>query len=295
MRYRKFSDLGWNVSEIGLGTWEIGGCWGNVSSSDARNLLKEALDRGINFFDTSDVYGDGRSEKFLGELLKSTTKKFFVKLKKGSILLDEKTCSVYLEQLIKKKFKVIKKEDPIYILKSIKNNIEIKNMINAHIIDGVALTKFIYWIKNLKKLNITEVDAQNKLEKIRRMSPKYLFPSFNTIAGSGKNGAIVHYRATKNNTKLLKRNEIFLCDSGGQYKFGTTDVTRTICFKNQNKNFKKIFTNVLKGHIAVANINLNKINVGKKIDLKARKFLKQEGLDYGHGTGHGVGFFFKCT
>ncbi len=86
---------------------------------------------------------------------------FFVKLKKGSVLLDEKTCSVYLEQLIKKKFKVIKKEDPIYILKSIKNNIEIKNMINAHIIDGVALTKFIYWIKNLKKLNITEVDAQN--------------------------------------------------------------------------------------------------------------------------------------
>ena len=76
---------------------------------------------------------------------------FFVKLKKGNILLDEKTCSVYLEQLIEKKFKVIKKEDPIYILKSIKNNIEIKNMINAHIIDGVALTKFIYWIKNLKR------------------------------------------------------------------------------------------------------------------------------------------------
>ena len=131
-------------------------------------------------------------------------------------------------------------------------------MINAHVIDGVALTKFIYWIKNLKKFNITEVDAQNKLEKIRRMNSKYLFPSFNTIAGSGKNGAIVHYRATKNNTKLLKRNEIFLLDSGGQYKFGTTDVTRTICFGNQNRNIKNIFTNVLKGHIAVAQTDLNK-------------------------------------
>jgi len=218
---------------------------------------------------------------------------FFEKLKKGTILIDEKTCSLYLEKVIEKKLKITKKEDPIYILKSIKNNIEIKNMIEAHIIDGVALTKFIYWIKNLKKLNITEVDAQNKLEKIRRMNSKYLFPSFNTIAGSGKNGAIVHYRATKNNTKPLKRSEIFLFDSGGQYKFGTTDVTRTICFGNQNKNIKKIFTNVLKGHIAVAQTDLNKKRTGKLIDIDARKFLKKDHLDYNHGTGHGVGFFLN--
>ena len=183
---------------------------------------------------------------------------FFDKLKSGTILIDENTCSSYLENVIEKKFKISKKNDPIYIFKALKNNIEIKNMINAHIIDGVALTKFIYWIKNLKKFNITEVDAQNKLEEIRKMNSKYLFPSFNTIAGSGKNGAIVHYRATKKNTKLLKKNEIFLCDSGGQYEFGTTDVTRTICFKDQKKNVKDIFTNVLKGHIAVAQTDLNK-------------------------------------
>ncbi len=218
---------------------------------------------------------------------------FFDKLRKGTILLDQKTCSLYLEKILKKKFKITKKEDPIYILKSVKNKIEIKNMINTHIIDGVALTKFIYWIKNLKKFNITEVDAQNKLEKIRRMNSKYLYPSFNTIAGSGKNGAIVHYRATKNNTKLLKRNEIFLCDSGGQYKFGTTDVTRTICFENQNKDIKNIFTNVLKGHIAVAKTDLNKKKTVKLIDKDARKFLKKNHLDYNHGTGHGVGFFLN--
>ena len=218
---------------------------------------------------------------------------FIKKLKKGNILIDKKTCSIYLEKKLERNFKLIEKEDPIYFLKSIKNKIEIKNMIDTHIIDGVALTKFIYWLKNKKKLDMTEVDAQNKLEKIRKMNSKYLFPSFNTIAGTGKNGAIVHYRATKQNTKFLNKKELFLCDSGGQYKFGTTDVTRTICFSDQNKIIKNIFTNVLKGHIAVANIDLNKKNTGKLIDKEARKFLKKNRLDYNHGTGHGVGFFLN--
>ena len=218
---------------------------------------------------------------------------FLKGLKNKNAIIDKNTCSLYLEKLFRKRFKIIKREDPIYLLKSRKNKVEIKNMVNTHIIDGVALTKFIYWIKNKKKLDITEVDAQNKLEKIRKMSSKYLFPSFNTIAGSGKNGAIVHYRATKNKTKFLKKDEIFLCDSGGQYKFGTTDVTRTICFSDQNKNIKKIFTNVLKGHIAVAETNISKKTTGKLIDVDARKFLKKDGLDYNHGTGHGVGFFLN--
>ncbi len=218
---------------------------------------------------------------------------FFEKLKGKNILIDKKTCSIYFEKILAKKFKIIKKEDPIYFLKSIKNKVELDNMINTHLIDGVALTKFIFWLKNKKKFNITEVDAQNKLEYFRKQNPKYLFPSFNTIAGSGKNGAIVHYRAMKNNTKFLKKNEIFLCDSGGQYKFGTTDVTRTICFTNQNKKIKDIFTYVLKGHIAVVQTNLNKKKTGKLIDAEARKFLKKKGLDYNHGTGHGVGFFLN--
>ncbi len=218
---------------------------------------------------------------------------FLKKLKNKKVIIDLKTCSLFLEKIFRKNFKVIKKEDPIYLFKSIKNKTEIKNMINTHIIDGVALTKFIYWIKNKERLNITEVDAQNKLEKIRKKNSKYLYPSFNTIAGSGKNGAIVHYRATKNKTKILKKNEIFLCDSGGQYKFGTTDVTRTICFSNQKENIKKIFTNVLKGHIAVAETNISNKTTGKLIDKEARKFLKKDGLDYNHGTGHGVGFFLN--
>ena len=146
-----------------------------------------------------------------------------------------------------------------------------------------------------KKINkkITEVEASKKLEKFRKMQKKYLYPSFDTIAGSGKNGAIVHYRANKKNCRTLNKKDIFLCDSGGQYKYGTTDVTRTICFSNQNQNIKNIFTKVLKGHIAVAKTNINKDNTGKKIDKRARKYLKQSNLDYSHGTGHGVGFFLN--
>ena len=215
------------------------------------------------------------------------------RLPEGTFIIDDKTCSIFYENIIKKKFKILKVNDPIYKLKSIKNTYEINHMIKAHKKDGLALTKFIYWIKNINKKTITEVDAQNKLEKFRRLSEDYLFPSFNTIAGAGSNAAIVHYRATSKNTKKINKKDIFLVDSGGQYKYGTTDVTRTICFTEQKKTIKNAYTNVLKGHIAVAQTNLNKVNTGKKIDISARKFLKKEGLDYAHGTGHGVGFFLN--
>ena len=225
-----------------------------------------------------------------------TNKEFLTlvnRLSGGSFIIDDKTCSIFYENIIKKKFKILKVNDPIYKLKSIKNTYEISHMIEAHKKDGLALTKFIYWIKNINKKTITEVDAQNKLEKFRRLNEDYLFPSFNTIAGAGSNGAIVHYRATSKNTKKINKKDIFLVDSGGQYKYGTTDVTRTICFTGQKKTIKNTYTNVLKGHIAVALTNLNKVNTGKKIDISARKFLKKEGLDYAHGTGHGVGFFLN--
>ncbi len=218
-------------------------------------------------------------------------KKFVDQLVGEKIIIDNKTCSIFFENILKKKFKILKKDDPIYFLKSIKNKVEIKNMIKSHIADGVALTKFLYWIKAVNKRKITEFDAQNKLEKFRKKNQNYLFPSFDTIAGSGANGAIVHYRTTKKNTKIINKNDIFLCDSGGQYKYGTTDVTRTVCFSNPPKKIKDIFTRVLKGHIAVATSNLNTHFNGKLIDIRARKYLKKSGLDYAHGTGHGVGFF----
>ena len=216
-----------------------------------------------------------------------------VKLNGKNFIIDNKSCSIFYEDIIKSKFRIVKREDPTYLLKSVKNKIEINNTINSHIIDGVALTKFIYWIKNINKKKITEVEAQNKLEKFRKMNKNYLYPSFDTIAGSGENGAIVHYRAKKENCRTINKTDIFLCDSGGQYKYGTTDVTRTICFSKPKSQIKDIFTKVLKGHIAVANTDLKKDNTGKKIDARARKFLNKSNLDYAHGTGHGVGFFLN--
>ena len=213
------------------------------------------------------------------------------KLKGYKFIIDPLSCSLLNENIIKSKFKIINKDDPCYKLKSIKNSSEIKHMINAHIEDGLALTKFIFWIKNINKKKITEVDAQNKLEKFRKLNKNYLFPSFNTIAGTGSNGAIVHYRASKESNKTIKKSDVFLCDSGGQYMFGTTDVTRTICFSKQPNSIKNVYTKVLKGHIAVVTSNLKKFNNGKRIDVRARQFLKKDGLDYAHGTGHGVGFF----
>ena len=208
-------------------------------------------------------------------------------------IVDNKTLSVFNEDLIKSKFLIIDRNDPCYILKSKKNPVEIKNMMQSHISDGVALTKFIIWIKNLKNIKLTEIEAEKKLEYFRKKNNNYLYPSFNTIAGTGSNGAIVHYRATKKTNKVIKKKDLFLCDSGGQYKYGTTDVTRTLCFDKQPKKIKNIFTLILKGHIAVATSNLAIQNTGRKLDIQARKFLKKSNLDYGHGTGHGVGYFLN--
>ena len=218
---------------------------------------------------------------------------FVKKLKKGKIIIDNKSCSIFYENILKKSFLVSKKNDPIYFMKSIKNKVEIRNMINSHISDGVALTKFLYWIKNKNKKNINEYQAQLKLENFRKENKNYLYPSFNTIASAGKNGAIVHYKADKIKSKRIRKSDVFLCDSGGQYLYGTTDVTRTICFSKPKKFIKEIFTKVLKGHIAVATANLNKNYNGKLLDVLARRYLAKSGLDYKHGTGHGVGFFLN--
>ena len=214
-------------------------------------------------------------------------------LKTGNFSIDKKTCSVFEESLINYKFKIIEKEDPIYILKSLKNKTEIKNMIKAHIEDGVALTKFLYWIKNQKVNKLTEKRIEKKLENFRKISRNYLYPSFDTIAGSGPNGAIIHYRSDKFSNRKLKNNELLLLDSGGQYKWGTTDVTRTICFSRVSNKIKEIFTRVLKGHIAVALTDIKKQKNGHNIDIIARKNLNSVGLDYRHGTGHGVGAFLN--
>ena len=214
-------------------------------------------------------------------------------LKGKNFSIDKNSCSIFNKSIILSKFNILNEIDPCYALKAIKNKTEIKNMINAHIADGAALTKFLYWMKSKKNFDLTEIEVEKKLENFRKKDVNFLYPSFNTIAGSGPNGAIVHYRAKKNSNRKINKKDIFLCDSGGQYKYGTTDVTRTICFSKPDPRVKNIFTRVLKGHIAVFNTDLNKISTGKDIDKRARFFLKKINLDYGHGTGHGVGYFLN--
>ncbi len=215
------------------------------------------------------------------------------KLEGKSFCIDENSCSIFFKNLILSKFNISCYNDPCEYLKSIKNKTEISNIIKSHIEDGVALTKFLYWIKKENKKPITELDAIKKLDKFRKLSPNYLYPSFKTISGTGPNSAIIHYNVNKQTERKIKKKDIYLCDSGGQYKYGTTDVTRTICFDKPNIMIKEIFTRVLKGHIAVVNSNLKRDNIGSKIDKKARKSLKEINLDYNHGTGHGVGYFLN--
>ena len=217
---------------------------------------------------------------------------FLKKLNVKKIILDKLSCSLAYENVINNKIDISSQNDPIYNMKSIKNNIEISNIIKSHIFDGVAVTKFLYWFQNCKK-NITELAAEKKLEYFRKKNQNYLYPSFNTISASGPHGAIIHYRVTKNSNRLIKKKDIFLCDSGGQYKYGTTDITRTMSLKKQTNKIKDIFTYVLKGHIAVASADLKKIKNANLLDNLARKFLNKKGLDYSHGTGHGVGFFLN--
>ena len=220
--------------------------------------------------------------------------KILTNLYKNKIFLDSLSCSIYYKNLLKKKNIIVEKIDPIHFFKSIKNITEIKNMKKSHLSDGAALTKFLFWIKkNFRKKKITELFAQKKLENFRKMNKSYKFPSFNTISGSGPNTAIIHYRASPKTNRSLRKGDLYLVDSGGQYSFGTTDVTRTISLDNKSNYIKEIYTRVLKGHIAVSNFPLKKNSTGSKVDQSARKFLKKIKLDYPHGTGHGVGYFLN--
>ncbi|MBO6484222.1 MAG: aminopeptidase P family protein [Pelagibacteraceae bacterium] len=220
--------------------------------------------------------------------------KILTNLYKNKIFLDSLSCSIYYKNLLKKKNIIVEKIDPIHFFKSIKNITEIKNMKKSHLSDGAALTKFLFWIKkNFRKRKITELFAQKKLENFRKMNKSYKFPSFNTISGSGPNTAIIHYRASPKTNRSLRKGDLYLVDSGGQYSFGTTDVTRTISLDNKSNYIKEIYTRVLKGHIAVSNFPLKKNSTGSKVDQSARKFLKKIKLDYPHGTGHGVGYFLN--
>jgi Xaa-Pro aminopeptidase len=167
-------------------------------------------------------------------------------------------------------------------------------MKNAHVRDGVAVTRFLAWLDAQDfKTPITELDIEKKLESFRREAKEYRDSSFDTIAGFGSNGAIVHYRATQDTAKTLEEGSLLLLDSGAQYADGTTDITRTLAIGTPSDEMKDRFTLVLKGHIALASAKFPQGTTGAQLDVLARNALWKEGLDYAHGTGHGVGCYLS--
>ncbi len=186
---------------------------------------------------------------------------------------------------------VLNNDDPCILARACKNEVEVQGMRNAHIRDGAALVKFFCWLEG--QSGLSEIDASDKLAEIRAQGDLFHSLSFDTISGFGSNGAIVHYKATPDSTKTITQG-MYLLDSGAQYLDGTTDVTRTIYIgENPSEQMRRHYTLVLKGHIALAQAKFLRGTTGSELDPLARQFLQEHGLDYDHGTGHGVGSFLN--
>lgn len=184
--------------------------------------------------------------------------------------------------------------DPIILPKAIKNPVEIAGIKAAHVRDGVALTRFLRWVEaEAPKGGIDELSAAAQLEQFRRASGELVDLSFDSISGSGPNGALMHYRVSPETNRPLETGTLYLIDSGGQYRDGTTDVTRTIAVGQPSEEMRRRYTQVLKGHIALATAIFPEGTRGSQLDILARMHLWADGVDYGHGTGHGVGQFLS--
>lgn len=188
---------------------------------------------------------------------------------------------------------VLRQADPCQLPKSRKNEAEIAGARAAHLRDGVALTRFLHWVDGAAASGLSEMEAASRLEAFRRESNLLRDLSFDTISGAGPNGAIVHYRVTPETDRKLEPGSLFLVDSGGQYPDGTTDVTRTVAIGAPTDDMRRHYTLVLQGHIALATARFPEGTTGSQLDALARTPLWQAGLDYDHGTGHGVGSYLS--
>lgn len=208
---------------------------------------------------------------------------------KGKIWLDTKRSSVWFKNQLSD---ILEKDDPCIAPRARKNATEQAAMKNAHIRDGVAFAKFLKWFEGRGE-GQTEISIEQKLESFRAQSPEFKEPSFSTISGYAANGAIVHYRADAKSNKTIKPEGLLLLDSGAQYEDGTTDITRTLPCGVVSEEMREHYTLVLKGHIALASAVFEKGTLGKELDALARAPLQEKGLDYAHGTGHGVGCYLS--
>ncbi|MCE2566054.1 aminopeptidase P family protein [Komagataeibacter sp. FNDCF1] len=189
---------------------------------------------------------------------------------------------------------VIRKENPCVLPKAVKNPTEQEGSRRAHLLDGVAICRFLHWLDH-NATRTTELDAAEQLDRFRAASPDYREESFPAISGAGPNGAVIHYRVTPGTNRALRANEVYLIDSGGQYPFGTTDITRTVWTGPDapDNTVRDAFTRVLRGHIALACARFPTGVTGHALDALARHALWEGGLDYDHGTGHGIGSYLS--
>lgn len=213
---------------------------------------------------------------------------------KSVVLIDPNKMNYNLYEMISEDCKVIEAPSPVTLLKSVKNDTEIEGFRRAMVKDGVALTRFFIWLEqNIDSEQLTEHTISEKLLDFREEQELFFGTSFATIAGFKSNGAIVHYRPTKDNAMILSRDSFLLLDSGGQYFDGTTDITRTTALGELSDIQKTDYTLVLKGHIGIATCKFPEGTRGSQIDILARKAMWDRGLNYGHGTGHGIGHFLN--
>ncbi|GEQ99383.1 Xaa-Pro aminopeptidase [Iodidimonas gelatinilytica] len=210
-----------------------------------------------------------------------------------AVLADPATANAAVFEALKKGgADIVRAADPCALPKACKTEAEIKGSIAAHERDGAAVTEFLHWLdQEAHKGGLTEIGCVAKLESFRKKRDGFCDTSFDTISGAGSNGAICHYRVSEESSRPLTPGELYLVDSGGQYPDGTTDITRTVPVGTVGDEEKDRFTRVLKGHIALARARFPKGTTGAQLDAIARKPLWDVGLDYDHGTGHGVGSY----
>ncbi len=214
---------------------------------------------------------------------------------KSRVLFDpDTTVAAVAEILAAAGAVLVDGQDPCILPKASKNAVELDGTRAAHVRDGVAVARFVKWVTH-KALNggVDELTAVDRLYDMRAENNLFRDTSFDTIAGSGPNGALMHYRSTPQTNRQLQKGELFLLDSGGQYLDGTTDITRTMAIGEVDAEKRERFTRVLKGHIALATVRFPKGTSGRQLDVLARASLWQAGLDYEHGTGHGVGSYLS--
>ena len=209
-----------------------------------------------------------------------------------TVLMDSAACPDLVYRTLKEAGAEIREGgDPLIPLRGVKNEAEIEGSRNAHVRDGVAMVKFLRWLGENGTSGISEIDAVKRLEAFRSEDPAMRGISFDTISGSGPNGAIIHYRVSEASNRVMGEGELFLVDSGAQYFDGTTDITRTMALGEPSAEHRDRFTRVLQGHIALASAVFPPDTTGYQLDMLARQPLWNAGLDYAHGTGHGIGTY----